>query len=287
MERFRGFVQKLAIVGGGSGGGNDPSRPGTPASTTETLAAHLPLTKTYISQTFPRQAIVKAAEENDRKAEDAARLVKRVDRLICAHEEAARDLKGYVKQLAGIQKEVDDAARTAKSIQQQLLSLEELIAAAGRDELADLEKAEEARFEAYAREQRQKVEQLRRSYDQQLAEFQKERTRVLSDDGGGGGAKRKVEVRKNGLEQVRLEEEGGLEDFLGDEEIREIEDSAKMGKGKAKEEAPARKGKAKTKGKEKPPPSPLPPPPQQRKGNHAILADEDIEDEEEMLGFYR
>jgi hypothetical protein len=165
-----------------------------------------------------------------------------------------------------------------ETLQTQLLALEELVSDAGQAELADLEKAEEARFEAYARERRAQVAAVQRGYVAQLVEFEKERLRMLAIEegvGGGKGKKRVVEVRR-GLEKVAIEEEkekhAGLEDFFGEEAA-------------AEEATGQKKAKAKVKGKEKAAPNPLSPPPPP-KGNPAILADEDIEDEE-MLGFYR
>jgi hypothetical protein len=163
----------------------------------------------------------------------------------------------------------------AETLQNQLLALEELVADASQAELVDLEKAEEARFEAYARERRAQVAAVQRGYAAQLVEFEKERLRMLAIEGGGSGKgkRRVVEVRR-GLEKVAIEDKhDGLEDFFGAEE----------GPAAAAEEASGKKkAKAKVKGKEKAAPNPPLPP----RGNPAILADEDIEDEE-MLEFYR
>jgi uncharacterized sporulation protein YeaH/YhbH (DUF444 family) len=134
------------------------------------------------------------------------------------------------------------------------------------------------------------LEKAKRGYAEQLGAFEKERIRMLAS-GGDAEVRRKKIVEVRGLETVKLEtgKEQVLDDFFGGDameveagpaEMAVVEEAAKpkkkeKGKGKAKEE----KTKPKTKA-----PAPAP---TAKKVNPAIMADEDIEDDEEMMAFYR
>jgi len=168
--------------------------------------------------------------------------------------------------------------RRIESIQTQLLELEGMLSSAGNDELVELQACEDAKLEAIARERRKKIAEVQRGYDEQLEEFQKERVKLLVAQGGGPGGKgkrRAVVPAGKGLEKVAIttdEAAGWLEDFFGggehEEEATSTSDSRGKGEGKGKqyESKPAA--------------------PAKKKGNHAILADEDIDDDEEMMAFY-
>lgn len=113
---------------------------------------------------------------------------------------------------------------------------------------------------------------------------------MLASEGDAEVRRRKI-VEVRGLETVKIEteKEQVLDDFFGGDsmeveagpaEMAEVEEAAKpkkaKGKGKAKEE----KTKPKTK-------APTSAPTAKKKVNPAIMADEDIEDDEEMMAFYR
>lgn len=132
-----------------------------------------------------------------------------------------------------------------------------MLAAAGQGDLRELEKGEEAQFEDYAKGRREALEKTRRGYTQQLVDFQLERARAVA----GTGAKRRVVEVRTGLEQVAIAaEDSGLDDFFGDEE-----------------------GKEKRAGRKKVKDMPV----SKRRVNPAIMVDEDIDDDEDMLGHYR
>lgn len=178
-----------------------------------------------------------------------------------------------------------------ESIQTQLLELEGMLSSAGSGELIELQAAEDARFEAVAREKRKRLAEVQRAYDEQLEAFQKERVKLLAAQGGTAGkgkGKRRVLPVGRGLEEVAIttdETASGLEDFFGgsDERIGEqneavpaesTSDSRRVGKGKQREIKPAERSR------------PTAAAPAKKKGNHAIMADEDIDEEEEMMAFY-
>jgi uncharacterized sporulation protein YeaH/YhbH (DUF444 family) len=152
-----------------------------------------------------------------------------------------------------------------------------MVADSSRGDLQVREKAEEARFEAYAKERRAQLEKTKRGYAEQLEGFERERIRMLASDEKvvGRGKRKVVEVR--GLEKVSLEEGGeGLDDFFGG-----------GGREEAEEEEVAKPKEAKGKGRGKGKGKTTTPPPAKRKVNPAIMVDEDIDDDEEMMNLYR
>ncbi|KAF8251541.1 hypothetical protein K440DRAFT_66987 [Wilcoxina mikolae CBS 423.85] len=193
--------------------------------------------------------------------------------------------------------EIDDAARQAsispppsplpfptndntESIQNQLLELEGIFSSASRGEVQEWEKVEEARFEAYKKERRERLEMTKRGYAEQLEGFERERIRVLAaaGDGARGRGKRRVVEVRGGLEKVLLDEGGeGLEDFFGGRGEDFLDGG---GRGEEEEVVNLRKGRGKTT------PAAIT---AKRKANPAIMADEDIDDDddEEMLKLYR
>jgi hypothetical protein len=159
--------------------------------------------------------------------------------------------------------------------------------------LEELQLAEDARFEQYARERRRELVETKRRYAEQLEEFTRERVMVLASGVGDlpgsrrKGKRRPVEVRR--LEKVSLAVEavGGLDEFF--------RDSSEDGRGGPELQGQSPPGKPTTKkgqGKEKEVQE-VPVRGQQPSGDHGgvkpavILADEDIEDEEEILGHYK
>jgi len=173
-------------------------------------------------------------------------------------------------------------------MQTQLLELEGMLSAAGNSELLELQTAEDVRFEAVAREKWKKIAEVQRGYNEQLEAFQKERVKLLAAQGGGtsGKGKRRPLPVGKGLEEVAItndETASGLDDFFGGG--NEGLDGQEVGSVKSTSASRrAVKGKQKDT-KSAPPSSPAAPSPAKKK-NHAILADEDIDDEEEMMAFY-
>jgi len=158
--------------------------------------------------------------------------------------------------------------------------------------LEELQLAEDARFEGYARERRREFVETKRRYAEQLEGFTRERVMVLASGegdlpGSRKGKRRPVEMRR--LEKVSLAAEavGGLDEFFGN--------SSEDGRGGPELQAQPPPGKSTTEkgqGKEKEVRE-VPTRGQQPGGDRGgvnpavILADEDIEDEEEILGHYK
>ena len=158
--------------------------------------------------------------------------------------------------------------------------------------LEELQLAEDARFEEYARERRRELVETKRRYAEQLEEFTRERAMVLASGEGGlpssrKGKRRAVEVRR--LEKVSLAAEavGGLDEFFGNSS----EDGGRGPELQA-QPPPGKPTTEKGQGKEKEMQE-VPARGQQPGGDRGginptvILADEDIEDEEEILGHYK
>ncbi|KAI5782475.1 hypothetical protein FPQ18DRAFT_396945 [Pyronema domesticum] len=259
----------------------------------ETILNSLPETKAFVDS-IPRKQVQSQAAANNRRAQHAHQLLKQVDGRIEDHVAAATELKTLAAQLGAMDREIEEARKLAKNIQTQLLELEtlvtEAVGASSQGELLQLQRAEDERFERHAKERRQALEKAKRGYAEQLGVFEKERIRMLAS-GGDAEVRRKKVVEVRGLETVKLEtgKEQVLDDFFGGDameidagpaEMAVVEEAAKpkkeKGKGKSKEE--------KTKPKPK---APAPVPTAKKKVNPAIMADEDIEDDEEMMAFYR
>jgi hypothetical protein len=195
-------------------------------------------------------------------------------------------------------------AQKPETIQTQLLELEDLVSAAAATSeitlLRELEIAEDMRFETYARERRTQMTRTQKAYDEQLEAFQIERMRVLADESdvpidqmgvgkGNGKARAKIgcelEVR-GGLEQVMIgtEESGELDSFFsqGDEkeweattqQLQQPQDQEISRQSKKKKEKAIVGSRTGSRAVTK------------KAMNPVILADEDIEDEREIMGHY-
>lgn len=169
-----------------------------------------------------------------------------------------------------------------------------MLAEAGQGDLHELERIEDARFEVYAKERRAALEKTKMGYNDQLVEFQIERARALAEGNRGtGGKKKAVEVRGR-LEKVEIQgDDAGLEDFFGGSgDTRQNEEQkASNDEQKASDDKPKAGGQKKQKSKKsdvkaKEPTAASSSAPR-RKANPAIMADEDIEDEEDLMGHYR
>ncbi|KAL7272918.1 hypothetical protein RUND412_004252 [Rhizina undulata] len=226
MERFRGLVQRFGVGGGVVPSGFELT---ADQSRTEELLEKLPLTKAFVEQ-LPRATIIAAANENDAKASEALRLVKRVDALIESHATAANCLRDYVPQITAMKSEIDKAALQAKNLQTQLTELESLLLTfethQTASELRELQRAEDAKFEAYARSRRTLLSNKKAEYARQLDSFALERISVLSEvsrpstpiSGGFTSPRRIIEDVAGRLESVDIveEEDKGLDEFLGE-----------------------------------------------------------------------
>ncbi|KAI5795751.1 hypothetical protein EDC01DRAFT_745205 [Geopyxis carbonaria] len=273
MERFRGLVQRFGGVSGvggsgGAGGSGDGAgdRPRSRNSSDEAFdpTTALPLTTAFTTSTLPHAPIRALSASNATLAGQAHTLVRHIDTLLNTHHSAASELRTLLSSVPQLRRAIDDTTATATAVQHQLLELETLVQAAQADAegggLRELQRAEDARFEAYARERRARAADVRRGYEKQLEAFHAERVDVLRAE-GSRRVEREREVRKK-LAAVELEAEEGVEDFFKEEEEEEAgeaflgEPAATPATTPAPAPAPtataASKGKGKGKAKETP-----------------------------------
>lgn len=280
------------------------------------LRQHLPRTAEWM-QARPHARVRQAAAANVAEAREAARLVRRVDARMAAHEAAATELAGLVSQLGRMTDEMDAAGRLARSppppplappafpaflqsdrrcgaesMQNQLVELEAMVADAGRRELDELHRAEQARFDAHAEQRRAELDRSRRAYARQLGAFERERVAMLAAAGpsaAGRARHRAVAGDAGALEAVSLDDgrAEGLDDFFGS---GDGEPAGELPAPSVAEELPVQLA---VRG--------LPAEPQPQVGRRtpegmarpktaaaAVLADEDIDDgdDDELLRFY-
>lgn len=134
-------------------------------------------------------------------------------------------------------------------------------AEAHAEAMRELQRREDEKFQRYVAMRRAQLEEKRRGYEEQLAQFTRERISILAAEGTEGAGRRRIEEKvKQKLEQLSLEEgpTRDLETFYGGD--GEGEAAQEEGEGEAKDESKTKdesksksrgKGKGKSKGKSK------------------------------------
>ena len=167
-----------------------------------------------------------------------------------------------------------------------------MVADAGRRELDELHRAEQARFDAYAEQRRAELDRSRRAYARQLGAFEQERIAVLAADGpsaAGRARHRAVAGDAAALEAVSLDDgrAEGLDDFFGS---GGGEPAGELPAPSAAEELPVRLAVRGLSAEPQPQVGRRTPVgmAQPKTAAAAVLADEDIDDgdDDELLRFY-
>ncbi|KAF8455023.1 hypothetical protein BDZ91DRAFT_553654 [Kalaharituber pfeilii] len=196
MDKLRGlteFVQRFGVGGAGVGGSSSgfgasggDSGGGAEGQLKDinAILAQLPLTKEFLNQ-LPRKQVEETAAQNEAKAAKALTLLKLVDALISSHTTTTSTLASLLPTLTSLSSSLETTTSLAASLTTQLSTLSTTISTLSAEqtqhELSQLQKAENARFEAYAKERRDAVRRKKEEWAAELDRFRLER-RELGDE---------------------------------------------------------------------------------------------------------
>ncbi|TGZ82105.1 hypothetical protein EX30DRAFT_370783 [Ascodesmis nigricans] len=199
----------------------------------------LPLTAKFLSESRP--PIRAFSEKNESTAQQASILLTSISTLLDTHNVTATTLRSQLPLLPSLSTSIAAAESKARSIAEQLQSLDRLVTElVAEDERTRMElevevvrRREEEELEKWMRRRRTEVEELKRGYVKKLVEFAGERREVELEIGSAGDGGKEADVLRRiagrGKERIREKEQNETvnEDVAADDDgVRKDENTS-------------------------------------------------------------